>query len=328
MVEEIRASGVRAAELAHQILAYSGHGPLVCAATDLAELARETLTLLRASLPPGAELALEPALDPPIVDGDVTQLRQVLMNLLSNACESLPESGGRVTVRFARLEASTSGDASIPERVAVEVADTGCGMNPQTRARIFDPFFTTRASGRGLGLAVVHGIVRAHGGSIEVDSLPGAGTRMRVVLPAGSLPAVQPVDPPAPASVPDARGALVLVIDDERAVREVARLALESAGHRVLLAADAAQARQLVTEHAGAIEAVILDLTLGSESSESVLAEIRRRARTLPVILTSGYPEEEALGRLAELGVAAFVQKPFTPARLAEGVARVLATRV
>jgi two-component system cell cycle sensor histidine kinase/response regulator CckA len=327
LVEEIRSAGMRAAELVNQILAYSGHGPLICVSVDLADLVRETLALLRGLLSAPARIDLEPAADPPVVDGDMTQLRQVLMNLLTNACESLPETGGRVTVRFARLPASLTGDASVPARVALEVADTGCGMSPQTRARIFDPFFTTRASGRGLGLAVVHGIVRAHGGSIEVDSEPGAGTRMRVVLPAGVLPSSRPIEPSPPARVPDARGGLVLVIDDERAVREVARLALESAGHRVLVAGDAAEALRLVSDHAESITAIVLDLTLGPESSESVLAEIRSRALTLPVILTSGYPEEEAVGRLAELGVAAFVQKPFTPARLAEGVARVIAAR-
>ncbi|MEX2205136.1 MAG: PAS domain S-box protein [Myxococcota bacterium] len=328
LVEGIREAGLRAAELAHQILAYSGREPTTRQRVDLAELARDTLGLLRSTLPLQARLDVEAPERPAFVAGDPTQLRQVLMNLLLNAGESLPDGGGDVRVRIERVAASAT-DASAPrEWIALDVVDSGVGMDAQTRARIFDPFYTTRASGRGLGLAVVHGIVRGHGGTIEVESEPGHGTRMRVRLPAADDAAEAPRHAAAPAGETEAvESARVLVVDDERAVREVVRLTLEVAGHRVLLAANAAEARALLESHGDAIDAIVLDLTLGPESSEHVLAAIRARSSDVPVLVTSGYPEEEAIARLAALGVSAFVQKPFTPARLQAAVARALAER-
>ena len=327
LVEGIRDAGVRAAELAHQILAYSGRGPMARQPVDLAELARDSLGLLHASLPPNARVSVEAPDRLPFVEGDPTQLRQVLMNLLLNAGESLPKDGGEVRVRLEHLALPTTDDSAPMDWLVLDVVDTGVGMDALTRARIFDPFYTTRASGRGLGLAVVHGIVRAHGGSIEVESDPGRGTRMRVLLPAVAAVAAARAVPVASNVIAEVESALVLVVDDERAVREVMRLVLESAGHRVLLAANAAEARAEVEAHGCAIGAIVLDLTLGPETSEDVLAEIRARSADVPVLVMSGYPEAEAMARLASLGVSAFVQKPFTPTRLTAGVARALSER-
>jgi two-component system cell cycle sensor histidine kinase/response regulator CckA len=328
LVEGIREAGLRAAELAHQILAYSGNQPTMRQRVDLAALARDTLLLLRTSLPPHARLSVEAPDRPAWVAGDPTQLRQVLMNLLLNAGEALPKSGGEVRVRIEHLSEAAAEESSPAEWVVLDVADSGVGMDAQTRARIFDPFFTTRTSGRGLGLAVVHGLVRGHGGTIEVESEAGVGTRMRVRLPA-AMPEAEAarVAGEAPSEREAEDGARVLVVDDERAVREVVRLTLELAGHRVLLAANAAEAHALLETHAGAIDAIVLDLTLGTESSEQVLSEIRARSADVPVLVTSGYPEEDAIGRLAGLGISAFVQKPFTPARLTAAVSRALAER-
>jgi signal transduction histidine kinase/CheY-like chemotaxis protein len=326
LVEGIRNAGVRAAELVHQILAYAGHGPMLRQRVDLAALARETVDLLRASLPPNARLTVDTPEQPAIVAGDPTQLRQVVMNLLVNAGESLPKDGGDVRVRIEHVVAAPSGDAAPAAWLTLDVVDSGLGMDAQTRARIFDPFYTTRATGRGLGLAVVHGIVRGHGGTIEVESEPGLGTRMRVRLPTapGEAEAIRPA-PGGTRAVEDVASALVLVVDDERAVREVVRLSLESAGHRVLLAANVAEARGHFAVHGCTIEVILLDLTLGSETSEHVIAEIRASSTEVPVLVMSGYPEEEAIGRLAALGVSAFLQKPFTPARLNGSVSRALA---
>jgi PAS domain S-box-containing protein len=328
LVEAIRDAGVRAAELAHQILAYSGNEPMAQQPVELAELARDTLALLRPSLPPNARLEVESSDRPALVLGDATQLRQVLMNLLINAWESLPASGGDVRVRIEPVSVASAAESAATEWLALDVVDSGVGMDAQTCARIFDPFYTTRATGRGLGLAVVHGIVRGHGGTIEVESEPGSGTRMRVRLPAASDALLAPRTNPVPARECESHeSALVLVVDDERAVREVVRLTLESAGHRVLLASNAAEARALLAAHGSELGAIVLDLTLGPESSESVLAEIRARSTDLPVLVTSGYPEEDVIGRLAALGVSGFVQKPFTPARLNAAVSRALAKR-
>ncbi len=331
LVAEVRDAGVRAGELARQSLTYSGSEPRSSQPVDLVELARDTLALLRLTLPHGAHLDVATPETPAFVAGDPTQLRQVLMNLVINACEALVAGAGEVQISIAPLAVAAPDEDGAPPAafIALDVRDTGIGMDAQTRARIFDPFYTTRASGRGLGLAVVHGIVRSHGGAIEVESEPGAGTRMRVLLPALSqhaLPAQPaPVRPGAHASAP-VGSALVLVVDDERSVREVVRLTLESAGHRVLLAGNAADAHALLAAHGADVGAILLDLSLGPESSERLLAEIRAHSSAVPVLLTSGFPEEEAIGRLARLGVSAFVQKPFSPARLNAAIARVLAS--
>ncbi len=320
LVEDVREASVRAAELAHQILAYSGREPVSRGPVDLAKLGREVLGPLRASLRADARLELEAPPRAVHALGDETQLRQVLMNLVTNACQSLPESGGSVRVRLLPAQLASHRDDPTPDWIVLEVADDGCGMSAQTRARVFDPFFTTRPTGRGLGLAVVHGIVRGHGGTIEIESEPGAGTCVRVQLPACGEPSLRSDPPPRPRSERDFRGALVGFVDDERAVREVARIALESAGFRVCLASNATETRALLAEHGAELALVVLDLSLGLDSSETVLAGIRARAPHVPVLVTSGYPEEEAIGRLAKLGVSGFVQKPFTPSKLVAGI--------
>jgi len=321
----MRQSAVRASELARQILAFSGSQPLAARAVDLRELTHETLALVAAALPRGARVRLAPNARPAFVSGDPTQLRQVLMNLVINACESLPEGRGEVDVAIEPVARAASSEAPAGAWLALDVRDTGAGMDAQTRGRIFEPFYSTRGTGRGLGLAVAHGIVRAHGGAIEVESEPGSGTRMRILLPEIAEPERAHAAPEAPDAGAAAGPALVLVVDDERAVREVVRVALEAAGHRVLLAANAADARAALAPDAEEVDAVVLDLSLGSESSERLLAEIRARSSGLPVLVTSGYPEEEALGRLSALGVSAFLQKPFTLAKLNAAVARALA---
>jgi CheY-like chemotaxis protein/two-component sensor histidine kinase len=312
-LEELRAASLRAAELAQQILAYSGRGPLLVAPVELGALANETLALLRASLPPHAHVRVD-AQPGAVVEGDATQLRQVLMNLVRNAADALEPSGGDVVVELAR----EPGDAG----VRLSVRDTGCGMDAATRARIFDPFFTTRTSGRGLGLAVVHGIVRAHGGEIEVESEPGRGTRMTVRLPASrGAPRERPATP-APRPAPGGR---VLVIDDERAVRDVARLALEASGYAVRCAGTAEEAAAIAGEPDARLDVALLDLSLGRSSSEPLIASLRELAPELRILVMSGYAEDDALGRLAPYRISGFLQKPFTPAQLSARIAEALA---
>jgi two-component system cell cycle sensor histidine kinase/response regulator CckA len=314
-LEELRGASLRAAELAQQILAYSGRGPLLAAPVDLGVLAAETIALVRASLPRHARLRVD-AQPGAVVEGDATQLRQVLMNLVRNAAEALDPSGGDVTVVVVR----DAGEAT----VQLTVTDTGCGIDAATRARIFDPFFTTRPTGRGLGLAVVQGIVRAHGGAISVESEPGRGTRIVVRVPSSRGDGAEA---PAPTTrkVTAAAGGRVLVADDERAVREVARLALEAAGYEVICAADADEASALARERGARLDAVLLDLSIGRGASEGVIAQIRAAAPLLPILVTSGFAEDEALVRLAAHGIAGFLQKPFTPAQLAARIGEAIA---
>jgi PAS domain S-box-containing protein len=325
-LEEVQRAGERAAGLVRQILAFAGRERIERERVDLRAVVDDTLELLRRSLPARAKIDWAPPAAPASVDGDATQLRQVLMNLVTNACEALPPEGGQVTVRVTAAEA-VEGDPT--QYLALEVTDTGCGVDAAALTQIFDPFFTTKGSGRGLGLAVAHGIVRAHRGSLNVESSAARGTRMRVLLPAAAgAPAAQIAHPDA-ASAAAARGeGSILVVDDERGVREVARRVLEGAGYSVLLAADRSEALAQLRAHGEKISAIILDLTLGSDSGELMLAELRELAGSTPVLATSGYAADQALRRLEAQGIAGFVQKPFTATSLAHSVARALRAAV
>ncbi|MFI5315809.1 MAG: PAS domain S-box protein [Myxococcota bacterium] len=319
---EIQAAGDRAAGLVRQILAFAGRERIERERVDLRGVVDDTLAVLRASLPVRAKLDWCAPDSPAWVDGDATQLRQVLMNLLTNACEALPASGGLVTIRVTHGDSPEAGGAGW---VALEVGDTGCGVDGGALAQMFDPFFTTKGAGRGLGLAVAHGIVRAHRGSVQVDSALGQGTRIRVLLPAVERAAAQPVTRLSAASAALPRGqGTILVVDDERGVREVARRSLEAAGYAVLLAADRGEALAHVRAHPGGISAILLDLSLGSDSGEALLGALRELAGATPVLATSGYAADQALERLAARGVSGFVQKPFTATSLATSVAAAL----
>ncbi|HTO55767.1 MAG TPA: PAS domain S-box protein [Myxococcota bacterium] len=313
---EIQHAGERAAGLVRQILAFAGSERIERAPVNLCPLVDDTLALLRANLPANARVTWQAPQPASWIDGDATQLRQVLMNLVTNACEALPAEGGDVALRVVPPEPGIT-----PEWVTLEVSDSGCGVDAKALAKIFDPFFTTKGAGRGLGLAVAHGIVRAHGGNLLVESTPGVGTRMRVLLPAPLRRAA-----PAPAGVTLAEAAQVLargtilVVDDERGVREVARRALEFAGYRVLLAESGTRALEQLRTHPGQVSAVVLDLTLATESGEIVFEALRELAPEIPVLAASGYASERALARLESQGLAGFLQKPFTVARLTEAI--------
>jgi two-component system, cell cycle sensor histidine kinase and response regulator CckA len=322
-LQEIQRAGDRAAGLVRQIVAFAGRERVELDRVDVRAVVDDTLRLLRASLPERAKLDWCPP-EPIFIDCDSTQLRQVLMNLVTNACEALPPEGGLVTLRVTPID---SGDGDGRE-VAIEVSDTGCGIGSGAAAQMFDPFFTTKGAGRGLGLAVAHGIVRAHRGRVYVESSVGHGTRIRVLLPASARERASAPPRASARDEPRPRGrGTILVVDDERGVREVARRALEAAGYSVLLAGDRREALAQVRDHAGSISAIVLDLTLGSESGEAMLGALRELAGATPVLATSGYAADPALERLAAQGVAGFVQKPFTATGLASSVATALQAR-
>jgi len=251
------------------------------------------------------------------VEADVTQLRQIILNLVVNASEALGGGSGTITVATGSMHCdqqyltSVYLDQNLTEgRYAfLEVTDTGCGMDEDTRKRIFDPFFTTKFAGRGLGLAATLGIVRGHRGAIKVYSEPGAGTTVKVLLPASNR---LPVEKDRPPEHQRWQGSgLVLLIDDEATVRTVGSKMLARLGFGVLLAEDGEIGVQKFREHADEIAAVILDMTMPKLGGEEAFRELRRVRPNVRVILTSGYNEQEATNRFAGKGLAGFLQKPF-----------------
>jgi signal transduction histidine kinase/CheY-like chemotaxis protein len=322
-----------AADLTRLMLAYSGKGRILPRATDLAALVRESTPMFQSAVGRAAMLDLQVAPQVSAIKADRAQVQQVIMNLLTNSSESL--EGGSGTVRLSvgertctsrDLEGSLLAEKPAPGRfVSVEVTDDGCGMSPETLGRLFDPFFTTKAAGRGLGMSVVQGIVRGHGGAIVIDSRPGAGTTVSVLFPALAGPAA-----PAPSAAPPAetgrpsRTGTILVVDDQQSVRAVSARFLAQLGYRVLEAADGEQAVSVFRAHADEVSLVLLDVTMprvdGFTAARRILAE-RPGAR---IIMCSGFGERPPDQGAEELGLRAFLAKPYRLAELQKAVAEAL----
>jgi PAS domain S-box-containing protein len=319
MLEDVRAASTRAAAFTRQLLDYSGQGRFVVERLQLNDLVDELGRLLSSVLSKRAVLRFE--LDPrlPLVEGDVAQLQQILMNLLTNASDALDGQDGVITVSTRVVDADQL-DASMTyldgpllagAYVCLQVTDTGCGMSAATRDKIFDPFFTTKFTGRGLGLAAVLGILRSHRGAVAVASEPGEGTTFQVLLPsAGGAPlTASAVSVPGPA--PAARAGTILVADDEAMIRKVTALVLEEAGFQVLLARDGQDAVDQFAAHADQIVAVLLDMTMPRLNGEEAFRQMRAVRPDVRVVLTSGYAEQEAMRRFAGTGLAGFLRKPW-----------------
>jgi PAS domain S-box-containing protein len=330
-VEEIARASQRAADLCRQMLAYSGKGRFLMGRYDLTEIVREMTQMLKVSVSKKASLQYSFAADLPAVEVDATQMRQVIMNLITNASESLGDESGAISVATGVMDcdraflAESHLDDKLPEGryVYLEVTDTGCGMSDETRRRIFDPFFTTKFTGRGLGLAAVLGIVRGHRGAIKVGSQPGRGTTFTLLLPAVAW---EPGDRVLVGTLvaPPSRQGTVLLIDDDPHVRRVAAEMLKRLGIKVLTAEHGKKGVEIFRAKTGEIDCVLLDLTMPGMGGEETFQAMRRVRPDVRVILSSGYDEQEVTRQFAGLGLAGFIQKPYTVVKLQEVLSRVL----
>ncbi len=330
-VEQIETAAMRAAELSRQMLAYSGKGKFVIEPICISSLVEEMTHLLGASISKKAVLKYHFADNLPLIEGDATQLRQVIMNLITNASEAIGDKSGIITVGTGVMEADQSylADTYVNDElprgsyVYLEVSDTGCGMDQETQKKIFDPFFTKKFMGRGLGLAAVLGIIRGHNGAIKVYSEVGKGSTVKVLFPCSTLNSKAVLQ--ATKQEIGWRGSgTILVVDDEQTVRAVAKMILEEFGFDVLTANDGAQAVEVFREHAKQIDAVLLDMTMPRLSGEEVFTELRRIRPDVPVVLSSGYNEEEATARFTGKGLAGFLQKPYRPNALIQKLRELL----
>ncbi len=333
-LQEIQRAARRAADLCRQMLAYAGKGRMAVQALDINEVITEMEHMLQVSISKKSILQLRLGQGLPAVEVDVAQVRQVVMNLVMNASEAIGETGGIITVSTdaaicdrARLSSALGGDELAEGRfVRLIVTDTGSGMDEATRGRIFEPFYTTKFTGRGLGLAAVLGIVRAHRGAISVESAPGSGSTFTVLFPA-SVAAAQRLGS-GPAREPTWRGSgVVLLADDEESVRAVGEKMLGALGFEALLAADGRQALERFIRHRDEIVCAIIDLSMPTMDGEETFAEIHRLAPTLPVILCSGYNEAEAVKRFLGKGLAGFLHKPYELAHLQRAMRQALGQR-
>jgi len=261
------------------------------------------------------------------VKADPGQIEQVVVNLVVNARDAMPH-GGHVVVETNRvtLTEATAQPLAIPEGsyVTLVVQDSGEGIPAEIRDRIFDPFFTTKFLGRGLGLAAVAGIVRTHGGGIQVESMPGQGSRFTVLLPALEE-AVPEEQAAAAAGGRDLSGeGRILLVDDEEIVLELAQAALQRHGYDVLIAASGPAALRVFEREAAHVDLVILDLSMPGMGGDEVLPELKRIRPDARVVISSGYSQDDAMKHFSGLPAAGFIQKPYTAAQLAAAVKRAL----
>ncbi len=328
---EIRDFAREAAALAKQMLAYAGKGTLATEVLSVGDVADEALRLVHSTVAARATLSLAISVALPSVRGDRTQLRQVIVNLLINAVESLGERRGtlHLTIDSQHLAPDQLGGFWKPERpqagkhLVLTVSDNGQGISEETLARIFEPYFSTKVVGRGMGLAATLGIIRAHRGSIGVESTQGVGSTFRVLLPLASEPASVPFS--IVASQKPARGrGVILLIDDERAVRSTASLILEELGYQALVASTGREGLERLAFASARVRLVLLDLTMPEMDGRDTLLEMRRAGHAVPVLLISGYHHGEVAPLLREPGVVGFLQKPLQLDQLARSVREVL----
>ncbi|NOY81756.1 MAG: transporter substrate-binding domain-containing protein [Kiritimatiellaeota bacterium] len=330
-LEEIRAAALQGADLCRQMLAYAGKGRFVIRRLSLNRLIRENQRLFKAAVPASIRVNYHLAPVLPKVEGDATQLRQMLANLLTNAVEAIGTTQGIITIRTGARECDAAdlaatrigADLEPGHYVYVEISDSGCGMDTETATGIFDPFFTTKFTGRGLGLPAVLGIVRSHHGTIEVETKLGKGSRFTVLLPAAEedVPQTAALEEAAPNT---ARGGIILVVDDQDTVRTVARRMLERAGYTVLTAVDGTDGVRQFEEHADEIGCVLLDLTMPRLDGVTALRRMHRIRKDVPVILSSGYSKQEVTARFPTDNFAAFIQKPYEAPALIQLLKKVM----
>jgi PAS domain S-box-containing protein len=318
-IEKIRLASRRASELTNQMLAYAGQSTYVPEPLDLNLLVAEMADLLEVSISKKVVLSHERGAEVAMVDADASQMRQVIMNLIMNASEAIGAGSGSVTIRVSEVDVDEEtvsrmyigDDLSTGRYVSLEVTDTGCGMDAETRSKLFDPFFSTKFTGRGLGLASVLGIVRAHRGAIEVRSQVDEGSTFRILLPvAASRVAARSEHRGSPD--PDWRGSgTLLVADDEEFVRGVVTAMLERKGFTVISAADGREAIRIFRSMPNEIDAVLLDLTMPHMDGDEALREMRRLRFDVKAILWSGHAEQTMRERWDEQSQVSILQKPF-----------------
>ena len=318
-LEKINQTVERAAELCRQMLAYSGRGRFVVQPIELGRFLEEAFARLHATISEKAQLSLQLERNLPSTEADASQLHQVLVSLVLNASEALPESGGVIRLSTSLLRAdraildSTLGTPDLPEGsyLSLQVSDNGRGMSADIQPKIFEPFFTTKFTGRGLGLSAVLGIMRGHKGALKVHSVPGEGSTFTLLFPPS--PTTLPKRPETPtATLPQKAHGPILVVDDDNTLRRTVKRILERLGFDAVLASDGKEAVALFAADPDRFPAVLLDLTMPYMDGVETFHALERLRPGVRVVLMSGYNQQESLQRFPEKGPVSFLEKPFS----------------
>jgi PAS domain S-box-containing protein len=325
----LHANAVRGSEMIKQVLSFARGVEGDYITLQPTHLIKEIIKILADTLPKNIEITFSIVPDLWPVSGDATQLHQVLMNLCVNARDAMPH-GGKLRIEAENIEidehyARMSVEAKPGKYVTVAVVDTGGGIPEQNLTKIFDPFFTTKEYGRGtgLGLSTVAGIVRSHGGFLNVYSEVGRGAQFKVYLPAIESAQAAPAKTTR-SDLPAGNGELVLVIDDENAIREVARETLNAFGYRAIVANDGAEAMAVFATHREEVRVVITDMMMPYMDGPATIRALRRLDPRVKIIAASGLKADDKMAESAQLGVKTFLPKPYTAENLLKIVAEVL----
>lgn len=333
-IDKAITSAERAADLTRQLLAYAGKGKFQIVLLNLSNLLRETSGLLETAMPTRAQLQLQLDEALPQIEADRNQIQQVILNMVINATEALGEESGYVRIVTMQRTLTAADDTSryvgahlaAGSCVVLQISDNGSGMDEKIISQIFDPFFSTKTHGHGLGLAATLGIIRTHHGGIQVQSQPGSGTTFTILFPAVQA---QPIPPTAAATnvTPDTTTTpLVLVIDDESAIRESVTDILTLEGMQVISAANGIDGIASFRQQQGQIGLVLLDLKMPGMNGEETLRALRQINAQVKVILSSGYNETEVSHLFHKGEILAFLQKPYPPALLIQQVRNALSS--
>ena len=341
-IGNIITAGKRATELAQQLLVYSGKGEVKIHAIDINQLVSEMMNLIQVSISKKVHTSFRPGTHTPPVRGNQSQLRQVILNLLTNASQAIGNTSGKVFLTTGKIFCTHNDlsaysmptrpgvDLPLPETTYtfIDIEDTGCGMDETTKEKLFDPFYTTKKTGTGLGMAAVLGILRQHRGTMTIESAPGKGTRIRVLLPSAA-PALKTHKKPALESKPmpmPHNGGLILIADDEDPVRKISQRMVEKLGFSVITACDGNEAVAIYEDRQHEIQGVILDMTMPGLNGREALDRIQRINPSVKAIIASGYgssPSESADGEHPP-SRCGYLQKPYQIAELRQVLQKIL----
>jgi len=314
-INNIKVASMRASGLTNQMLAYSGKGSFIVEPIDLNKLVDEMANLLKVSISKNIMLKFSFEENLPTIEADAAQIRQVVMNLITNASESIGENNGVIEVKTGVVKADTDsffGKISQDlDYTYIEVLDTGCGMDEKTRKKMFNPFFTTKLTGRGLGLSVVNEIIHGHNGIINVHSEPQNGTRFTVFFPSSGKPLKTEDKTDLMIDYTYGNGSTVLIVDDEEDVREVTKTMFETMNFKVYTASSGRAGIEFFRDNNRKIDIVLMDMTMPNMNGEEVVRKIRKINAGVPIILSSGYSEHDVKQRLKVKDQAEFIQKPY-----------------
>jgi PAS domain S-box-containing protein len=331
-LKAIRDVAIHGSEIVRQLMIYAGKDSDVPGLVDLSQIVEEMLTLLKVSVSKHATLKTDLEKQLPMVRANSAQISQLVMNLVTNASEAIGDREGTICVTTRRVtvgpQSPVIGRMGEGEYVQLEVSDTGRGMSPETLARVFDPFFSTKAAGRGLGLAVVHGIARGLGGAVHLASELGRGTTFLILLPFveatsearhGPISEIdQPYRPPQVATI--------LLVEDEDPLRQAGSKMLRKQGFTVIEARDGSAALGVIRAQENFIDVLLLDVTLPGVPGREVLEEARRLRPEMSVVITSAYTEEMAASSL-QTTIERFLRKPYRNDDLVDLICQMLPQR-